>query len=71
VLRRLLAESNVFSAFSVEREVLPAGQQRVFLALDVAPVAPRKAPIFALANVTHGSQALSRLEMPLWRPSPA
>jgi Transposase len=33
----------------VERQVLPARQQGVFLALDVAPVAARKAAIFALA----------------------
>src|SRR3974390_3550529 len=36
---------------AVERQVLLARQQRVFLALDVTPVAPRKSPIFALANV--------------------
>src|ERR1700738_136783 len=36
---------------AVEREVLLARQQRVFLAFDVAPVAARKSSIFALANV--------------------
>src|SRR5262245_26538500 len=39
---------------AVEREVLPARQQCVFLALDVASVAARKPPIFALANVIQG-----------------
>src|ERR1700730_7134569 len=40
-LQRLLA---------IERQVLLARQQRVFLTLDVAPIAARKPCIFALAN---------------------
>src|SRR5262245_40035669 len=44
-LQRLLA---------VEREVLLARQQRVFLALDVASVAAREPPIFVLANRIQG-----------------
>src|ERR1700720_499574 len=39
---------------AIEREILLARQQCVFLALDVAPTAPRKAPIFALANPIQG-----------------
>src|SRR5271169_3502025 len=35
---------------AVERQVLPARQQRVFLALDEAPLAARKPGVFALAN---------------------
>src|SRR5437879_9234917 len=39
---------------AVEREVLLARQQRVFLALDVAPLAARKPRILALANRIQG-----------------
>src|SRR6202043_3144001 len=44
-LQRLLA---------IEREVLPARQQRVFLALDVAPLAALEPGILALANRIQG-----------------
>src|SRR6516165_5793603 len=39
------------SLLAVEREILLARQQGVFLALDVTPIAPCKPPIFALANL--------------------
>src|SRR5256886_17536005 len=42
-----------------EREVLLAREQRVFLTLDVAPIAPREPPIFALANVSQGLAEMS------------
>src|SRR5207237_10843253 len=44
---------------AVEREVLLAREQRVFLTLDVAPIAPREPPIFALANVIQGLAQMS------------
>src|SRR5262249_6965777 len=39
---------------AIERQILPARQQGVFLALDVAPVTVGKAGIFALANRIQG-----------------
>src|SRR6516165_4687174 len=39
------------SLLAIKREILFARQQRVFLPLNVAPIAPRKPPIFALSNL--------------------
>ena len=59
MLSRLLAERRSSILPAVEREILLARQQGVFLPLDVARFATGKPPVFALAHASKAS--------PRWR----